>query len=232
MYYDQLGQRDRFSPKAFFGARGLPVPEGMPDTFASDDDEVYDQAQLSFAPEPADVPAEYLNAKLFHLASRYYGKHQRSLAFLRKHGIQVTLDPGIWYMRQEDEARVAALFKDVDYLLPSKEEVQALLGDVDLVQAAKRLASFGPRVRRHQSGQGRLHCVRPHVGSTGESPGLSRSSERSNGCRGLLLRWVHGRHRGDRRSGHRGYVWYGFGFVYRGRIWRLPRIAVHARACT
>lgn len=146
MLYDEAGTRRDFVPREYFAARGLALPAGMPEVFSRQSPETYRSAQMDFAPDPDDVPREYLTAAAFHLAPRFYVKHQGSLALLKNHGIPVTMDPGVWYMQERDEVKVSTLFKDVDMLLPSREEAVAFFGEGDLGAMARKLASYGPRV--------------------------------------------------------------------------------------
>jgi ribokinase len=146
MQYDETGSRVSFVPEEYYAARGLPLPEGMPASFPAHDPEVHQKAQLAFAPEPEDVPETYLHAVAFHLSPRFYVKHKRSMDLLKKYPILVTLDPGIWYMRERDENRISALFRDADVVLPSQAEADALLGPGCPEDAVRQLAAFGSPV--------------------------------------------------------------------------------------
>jgi sugar/nucleoside kinase (ribokinase family) len=161
--YDGQGAAAAFVPREYFASRGQAVPAGMPPEFPDRNPDTRDKAQLTFAPEPEDVPERYLTADSFHLPPRYYVKHQRSLAFLKQHGIQVFLDPGAWYMREKDEEKISVLFRNVDVLLPSEFEVRAFFGQADLAGVAVKLASFGPRIVVVKIGsQGSLVYDRDH----------------------------------------------------------------------
>jgi sugar/nucleoside kinase (ribokinase family) len=146
MLYDDAGTRHEYSPTDYFTHRNQPVPPGMPEIFWRQSPAAYHSAQMDFAPDPADVPASFLTARRFHLSPRFYVKHQASLNLLTRHGIPVTMDPGVWYMAEKDEAKLAALFKDVEVLLPSEAEVYAYYGEGDLDTMARQLAAYGPRV--------------------------------------------------------------------------------------
>jgi sugar/nucleoside kinase (ribokinase family) len=146
MLYDETGERSGFVPQEYFASQGLPLPEGLVPKFPGQDIEVYNKAQWDFAPDPEDVPERFLKAESFHLAPRFYTKHQRSVSFLKANGIQVFMDPGIWYMRERDEQKIVELFKDVDVLMPSQAEVKAFFGERGIPEAARRLADYGPRV--------------------------------------------------------------------------------------
>jgi len=121
-------------PKALFGYQ--PSREGMDDKAKS----------LPSSPRPADIPADYLDARSAHLCPMDYLAHSRLLAAFQQAKVTtISLDPGDGYLIPAlwDEVRI--MLHGLTVFLPSEEELRGLFWGRtnDLWEMAEAVGSFG-----------------------------------------------------------------------------------------
>ena len=113
-----------------------------------------------FSPSPHHIAARHLSARFAHLAPGPVRNNRLNATFLKQQTsglVTITLDWPWWDFDREAKADIE-LLKHIDYLLPSKEELQMHFnyhkGDM-LFEAAKDLLAYGPQgivVKQGQNG--------------------------------------------------------------------------------
>lgn len=116
--------------------------------FVASSEELWDQAQKDFGARAEDIPEVYNDVIGVHLAPRYYENQLGCIKYFKDLGskAKIILDPGDWYLSPDNMENVAKLFSGADVVLPSEVEARCLFGDMDLHEAAKRIADMGPSV--------------------------------------------------------------------------------------
>ncbi len=134
------------NPVAHFARLGLTFPKFLfgyqPSQGAMDSK----TTSLPSSPRPADIPAEYMDARAVHLCPMDYLAHSRLLtAFQQAQVTTISLDPGGGYLVPAlwDEIRI--MLHKLTAFLPSEEELRALFWGKtnDLWEMAEAVASFG-----------------------------------------------------------------------------------------
>ena len=128
--------------------RSLPRNEGLRDVGAEGSAVArsYTDRLLAISPPADAIPSEWLPAKALHLCPQVGARHRESLAALAKDVDWISVDPSPHYSRAMDAAALAAELPQAAALLPSEQEVEAVLGAHGPDGAARRLARSFPEV--------------------------------------------------------------------------------------
>lgn len=99
----------------------------------------------TLSPVPADIPAEFLNAKAYLILAMDLKAQAELAPYLKSLRALVALDP------QEDnivgnQDIVFEMLKSVDIFLPSQEEVHRLLGHRDYERACREFSQYGSKI--------------------------------------------------------------------------------------
>jgi hypothetical protein len=136
----------RNNPMAHFARLGMTFPKALlgyqPPAEAGDDRQTSPLA----SPRPADIPADYLDARAVHFCPMDYLAHSRLLSSFRQAGVTIlTLDPSIGYMHAEALSDLRGLLQGLTAFLPSEEELRALFWGRtdDLWEMMAEVASWG-----------------------------------------------------------------------------------------
>lgn len=125
----------------------LPYPPISEESFAAYLSQ-YRALHLACSPLLSDLPKALRRADGYHLAPQTGDRHAENLRLARQENPQalISLDPSPFYMYRGNEAYCESIFSQVDILLPSREEVFSLYGDLSPEEAAWKLASMGPQL--------------------------------------------------------------------------------------
>lgn len=134
------------NPREHFERVGHPLPDDLEDyehSLVSQRNQTDNPLMLRAGDVP-DFADDYDAAHIAPLGALA----QKELATeFRTRGIsQITLDPGEYDLTSENEAYFRETCAQVDVMLPSELEINILLGDIDVREAAEELANWGPGV--------------------------------------------------------------------------------------
>ncbi len=148
-FYAYVDPRTRLDtePAVHFARVGVPLPDELGDyvhsTPGQDDPEQYEP----LAVRPEDWRAEHDGARALHLSPISIRTQGHLPARARESGVgQVTADPGERYMVPRLWMQIEALLEHLDVFMPSEQEVRSLFSEIDLWDAAAKLAQHGPPV--------------------------------------------------------------------------------------
>jgi len=151
--------RQQTNPVAHFARLGLPFPKillGYQSAFekGSMAGETDDSQ-----PRPADIPADYLNARCVFLSGLEYSSTNRLISAFRESQVTtLTLDPQASWMQPKSWNEVSLILKGLTAFLPSEEEIRSLFWgkSTDLVEMAEAIAAEGCElvvIKRGSQGQ-------------------------------------------------------------------------------
>jgi hypothetical protein len=136
----------RNNPMTHFARLGMTFPKALlgyqPPAETGDDR----QSSPVASPRPADLPADYLDARAVHLCPMDYVTHSRLLSSFRQASVPVlTLDPSAGYLTGSALPDLRGLLHGLTAFLPSEEELRALFWGRtdDLWQMMEEVASWG-----------------------------------------------------------------------------------------
>jgi sugar/nucleoside kinase (ribokinase family) len=144
-YVDAHTRVDR-DPALHFARIGHPLPpdlEGYEHSLLSQ----HNQTTNPLMMRAMDLPAAAAGAAAAHISASGIVAHAELSQGFRRLGVsQVTLDPGEYPGSPENLPLIRAICASVDAFLPSELEVRLLVGEMELREAAQRLASWGPPI--------------------------------------------------------------------------------------
>lgn len=148
------------------------------------------------SPRCSDIPDSYLNASAFHVAAMDMRAQAELVAYLRRPGSLIALDPQEDYISGNEEA-LLALVRKVDFFLPSVVELRQLAGHDDYERAATEFASLGPAMIVVKMGaegamvyeqiSGRVFYMPPYPSSVVDETGAGDAF-----CGGFMAAVAHG----------------------------------------
>jgi hypothetical protein len=134
------------NPVSYFARLGLPFPKSLLGYQPSIDGDNDRMASHPASPRPADIPPDYLNARVLHMCPLDYMTVIRLTFAFREASVGIlTLDPSAAYMTATGLEDMPTLLQGLTAFLPSEEELRALFWGRtdDLWQMAEALGECG-----------------------------------------------------------------------------------------